>query len=406
MNRHLFSSPTDAFTSHTATFGPIPEYPHRGVLTSELAEAGLAGRGGAGFPTAEKLAAISGRRTVVIGNGAEGEPLSDKDAVLLTHAPHLVIDGLVLAAREVGSREVYLYADEARLPNLERALSQRRHANSGDPDVRLIAAPGGFVSGEKSSIVNRIGGGPAVPLDRRSHLSESGLRGRPTLISNVETFAHVAMIARYGAHWFRSRGMNGAAGTMLVTLSGDLRSRGVVEIPMGISLHQLLTEYAGTDPRALRAVLAGGYHGGWITSAGLLSAILTPGSLAPYGASPGAGVVHGLGVSRCGLRAAAGIVRYLSGQNARQCGPCVNGLPRVAESFEHVAFGQSVQAHERELVFLTDMVNGRGACKHPDGTVRFVRSSLRAFAGDVRQHAAGTCEVGWRASGFDIPDAS
>ncbi|MDH6283639.1 NADH:ubiquinone oxidoreductase subunit F (NADH-binding) [Prescottella agglutinans] len=406
MNRHLFSSPAADFDSHTATFGPLPECPHRGVLTGELAEAGLAGRGGAGFPTADKLAAISGRRTVVIGNGAEGEPLSDKDAVLLTHAPHLVIDGLVLAAREVGSREVYLYADDARLPNLEHALSQRLRADSRDPEVRLIAAPGGFVSGEKSSIVNRIGGGPAVPLDRRSHLSESGLRGRPTLVGNVETFAHLAMIARYGARWFRARGMNGAAGTMLVTLSGNLRSVGVVEVPMGISLHHLLTEYAGTDPRALRAVLAGGYHGGWITPAGLHSTILTPASLAPYGASPGAGVIHGLGVERCGLRAAAGIVRYLSQQSARQCGPCINGLPRIAESLENLALGHSVHTHEQELLFLTDMVNGRGACRHPDGTVRLVRSSLRAFASDVRQHSVGRCEAGLRANRFDLSDAS
>ncbi|WP_430330735.1 NADH-ubiquinone oxidoreductase-F iron-sulfur binding region domain-containing protein [Rhodococcus sp. ACT016] len=371
------------------------------MLTDAVAGAGLTGRGGAGFPTADKLAAISGRRTVVIGNGAEGEPLSDKDAVLLSCAPHLVIDGLVLAAREVGSREVYLYADEARHPHLEHALSERRSAGRGEPDVRLIGAPGTFVSGEKSSIVNRIGGGPAVPLDRRTHLSTSGLRGRPTLISNVETFAHLAMIARYGAHWFRSRGMNGAAGTMLVTLSGDLRSVGVVEVPMGIPLEQLLIEYGRTDPHALRAVLCGGYHGGWVTSTELHSTILTPGSLAPYGAGPGAGVVHGLGVERCGLTAAVGIARFLGQQSARQCGPCTNGLPRMAESLANVAAGRSPSRCEQELLFLTDMVDGRGACGHPDGAVRFVRSSMRAFAGDARHHAAGRCEARSAVPGFD-----
>lgn len=390
----LLAARSPDLATHTALFGPLPNSLQPGTLTCLLADAELAGKGGAAFRTASKLDSVTGRRVVVIANGSEGEPLSQKDAVLLEHAPHLVIDGLLLVAHETSSREIYLYAGERQLRFVRQALEERRSAGFGELPVNLVESPTTFVSGEKSAVIGMIEGGGALPRDRFAHNTSSGLRGRPTVVQNVETLAHIALIARYGPEWFRSRGVNGGVGTMLVTISGDVAVGGVVEVPMGISVAKLVSGYSRTDSAGVRAVLIGGYHGGWIDAVELSATIMSTASLGFVGASPGAGVIHVLDHSRCGLQISADIVQYLAGQSARQCGPCVNGLPRLAQALSEVAYREGRTHSEDSIHYLADLVDGRGACKHPDGTARFVRSSLRVFGRDLRLHADGRCEVG------------
>ena len=387
--RRLFAAGGPSLTQHCARFGPLPALTHAIELIGVLDEAGLRGRGGAGFPTGRKLAAITGRRPVVIANGADGEPASDKDAVLLQRAPHLILDGLAAVAAALGSRETHLYAGALALPAIRHALQERRDAGWGGPTVHLSEAPETFIAGEDSAVINRIAGRAAVPVDRIVRITDSGLRGRPTLVQNVETLAHVALIARYGARWFRSIGTPAEPGTMLVTLSGTA-APGILEVPLGIPLGDLLRDHAAPDVRAL---LLGGFHGAWIPGALTAQACLSRESLSPLGATPGAGVVHVLGAAECGLRRSADIATYLAQQSAGQCGPCLNGLPALADTLTQLAYRRPQPNAAREATRLVALVDGRGACKHPDGTARFIRSALHTFTNDLALHLRGRCEA-------------
>ncbi|WP_116948490.1 NADH-ubiquinone oxidoreductase-F iron-sulfur binding region domain-containing protein [Jiangella endophytica] len=368
--------------AHLAAYGPAPS---SGTdLIRELELSGLTGRGGAAFPVWRKLAATAaGRRPVVIGNGAEGEPRSRKDATLVQHAPHLVVDGLLAAADAVRASRVYLYVRSGSGTPIRRALAERPDGGR----VRVVVAPHTFVSGEAGAVVNAVGQGVALPTDRLHRLSETGLDGRPTLVHNVETLAHLGLVARYGGSWFRGAGTLEDPGTRLVTVSGDLPAGGVLEIPGGTRVADVLAA-CGTGPVA--AVLVGGYHGAWLPAAEVDA------RLSPSGrAVPGAGVLIALGPGRCGLHLTAQIVRYLAGQSAGQCGPCRFGLPALAGAVGELA-GRPAVGTEGRVRRLATTVAGRGACHHPDGTSRLVLSALDAFADDVAAHATGRCVAGGR----------
>ena len=388
----LFAADGPTLTAHHRRFGPLPRRLGPELIPA-LDQAGLRGRGGGGFPTGAKMAAVTGRRPVVVANGAEGEPLSRKDARLLTHAPHLVLDGLAAAAAAIGADTVYAYLPSQLMPAVSDAIEERRAAGIDRHPVRLVEAPDTFVAGEESALVRRVEGGPALPRDRTVLTVVSGVRRRPTLVNNVETLAHVGLIARYGAQWFRSVGDPAGPGSMLVTLSGAVHDRRVVESPTGTLLTDVLTLGGGTDPRGVRAVLLGGYHGTWISASVLGGVGLSRTALAPFGASPGAGIVHALACNECGLARTASVVGYLAEQSARQCGPCLNGLPRLAQLLDQLAYGSVDDRLLDDVRRTVGLVDGRGACRHPDGTARLVRSALEVFAPDIEHHRRRRCEA-------------
>ncbi|MFE3187883.1 NADH-ubiquinone oxidoreductase-F iron-sulfur binding region domain-containing protein [Nocardia sp. NPDC059240] len=347
-----------------------------------------AGGAGAGFLVARKLAAVAaGGRPIVVANGAEGEPDSHKDAVLLSRAPHLVFDGLVAAAAAVGSRDCRCYVPEDSLDTLRHALAERRAAGYREPAITLVAAVDTFVAGEKSAVVNALAGRAPVPSDRTVSLSHSGLGGRPTLVQNVETLAQIALIARYGPQWFRAVGAREEPGTRLISLSGT-RIGGVFEVPSGIRLAEIVGGPGGTDPASVAAVLVGGWHGSWIPRAALETAALSGEGLRGWGANPGAGVLRVLPHGRCGLRVTAEITTYLAAAGAGQCGPCRFGLPTLAARFAELVAGPGDPG---EIARIAGLVDGRGACHHPDGTARLVRSALAVFAGEIERHRHGRC---------------
>ncbi|VXB67157.1 NADH-ubiquinone oxidoreductase-F iron-sulfur binding region domain-containing protein [Arthrobacter sp. 8AJ] len=390
--RLLAAGPDADLEQHLGTFGPWEPNAAGAGLLEALAEAGLTGRGGAAFETWRKATAAAGSgrkglfaaRPVVIANGAEGEPLSFKDRTLLAHAPHLVIDGLAALAAALGGASMYVYAPAAGLPRVQQAIGERPRANR----IRVVQAPETFISGESSAVVNMIGNGSAVPTDQRRRLSESGLNGRPTLVVNVETLAQVALIARYGAQWFRQAGTAADPGTRLVSVSGPAPVRDVVlEVPGGAQLSAVLQE-AGMDPAALSAVLVGGYHGRWVRPA---AHALSPVGPPDRTARPGAGVIHALDLQTCGIQATARIVSYLADQSARQCGPCMFGLPAMASVLNRIAGGETNPRLASELDRLGRLVSGRGACRHPEGTTGLVSSALEVFAADFRAHLSGYC---------------
>ncbi len=382
----LLAAPGPTLNEHLHQFGELPPVSEQFITL--LTESGLTGRGGAGFPAGPKMAAVNGSRPIVVGNGAEGEPLSRKDHELLTRAPHLVLDGLDVAAAALGADTVYLYLHSGALSAVSTALEERRSAGRQSRRVTVVQAPDRFVAGEESAAFRHIEGGPALPRDRTVVAAAAGVGGRPTLVNNVETLANIALIARFGPDWFRSVGDPAEPGTMLVSLSGALEQSGVFEVPTGATLSSLLQQ-AGAGK--LRAVLVGGYHGTWLPARDLDRARLSRAAMRPIGATPGAGIVHALGATECGLARVADIARYLADQSARQCGPCLNGLPRLAELTEELAFGRASDHVVSELRRIARMVEGRGSCRHPDGTARMIRSALHAFGDDVEFHHRRRC---------------
>jgi NADH:ubiquinone oxidoreductase subunit F (NADH-binding) len=398
----LLAATGPTLADHHDEFGPLPKATAETVLKS-LQQAGLTGRGGAGFPTGRKFASVTGRKPVVIGNGAEGEPLSEKDAVLIARAPHLILDGLQLAADTVRADKAFLYVPADAVTTVRRAIDERVAARLDRHRVTVVEAPDTFVAGEESAVIRRVEGGPGLPRDKKVLTSVSGLKGRPTLVNNVETLAHVALIARHGPSWFRSLGDPADPGTMLITLSGTSAKRRVLEIPTGTPLTDVIARGGVTDRSDVGAILVGGYHGNWIPASAVAGVALSRAGLAEFGASPGAGIVHVLPIGECGLARTAEIVAYLAEQGARQCGPCRNGLPRLAALFDDLAYGRVDDGLLDDLQSMLGLVDGRGACRHPDGTVRLARSALETFASDVAAHRSGRCNAALAAPSTDAP---
>jgi NADH:ubiquinone oxidoreductase subunit F (NADH-binding) len=204
------------------------------------------------------------------------------------------------------------------------------------------------------------------------------------LVNNAETLAHLALIARHGDRWFRSAGVPGAPGTMLVTVSGAVTRPGVYEIEAGMPIGALLMS-AGGLVEPCQAILTGGYFGTWLPTHVAWQLPLTHRDTRAAGGALGAGVIVALPETSCGLAETARVVRYLAAETAGQCGPCVFGLPALADALADLAYhGQAGAA--RQAARLTGLVAGRGACKHPDGATQLARSALEAFHVDAARH--------------------
>jgi NADH:ubiquinone oxidoreductase subunit F (NADH-binding) len=362
---------------HGALHGPPSDVAGRGkALIDDVAAAGLRGRGGAAFPSAVKLRAVTGQRgrSALVVNGAEGEPMGAKDRVLLAAAPHLVIDGGLLAAEAIGARDVVFAlkrSSGAAHQALARALSERPDAHG----IRIETVPDAYLTGEESALLSVLGGGPLRPTVVPPRPDQRGLGRRPTLISNVETLAHVALIARHGPHWFRELGPRDHPGSALVTLGGAVARPGVVEVEIGAPIRPLL---AGAPARA---VLVGGYSGSWTSPDGELR-------------RPGAGVVAVLPPDACPPAEVARVLRWMAAENAGQCGPCVHGLEAIATEVASLVAGRARRDSLERLQRWSRQVERRGACHHPDGVARFLRSALSMFAAEFDDHRRhGPCDA-------------
>jgi NADH:ubiquinone oxidoreductase subunit F (NADH-binding) len=394
--------------AHTARHGRLPFRDGPGRLIQDLQHAGLTGRGGAAFPVHRKLSAVleaanARRRTaVVVANGAESEPASDKDATLLWLAPHLVLDGLQLAAEAVGADQAFLYVHADRTDDvgrrLQKALSERRAARVERVPVQLELAPPRFLAGQETALVRHLGGGPAIPTFIPPRVTERGLDNAPTLVQNVESLAHIALIARRGPRWFRQAGTPAEPGSMLCTIRRGDGSPRITEVPLGMPLRDLL---GPVHPES--AVLVGGYHGSWLPAATAGRLTLDNESLGTVGARVGAGILITLPPENCGLAETARAVRYLALESAGQCGPCLNGLPRMAAALAELAGARPRRQVRADLERWAGLVTGRGACHHPDGTAQFVRSALVTFTAELERHERGRCSATSKQPFLPIP---
>ena len=393
---------------HVGRYGPLPQLGldsrrNRGMLADAITRAGLTGRGGAAFPTGTKIAAVAARRgpAVVVANGMESEPASEKDQALLARAPHLVLDGAVLAAEAVLADAVYVCVSRSRpwqAGQLAAAVAERQESRLDSVRIEIRYLPERYVASEETALVHWLNGGEAKPVHTPPRPFERGVGRRPTLVDNVETLAHIALIARYGPDWFRQAGTADAPGTMLATICGAVAGPGVYEIELGTRVADALA-LAGASAEA-SAVLIGGYFGTWHDAAAAAGLPLArprlpqagpqppqAGTAAKLSLAPGAGLLAVLPSGACGLTETARVLGYLAAQSAGQCGPCVFGLSAIADDFAQLASGRADGLVLDRLDRRLGVVSGRGACHHPDGAARLAASALGTFAADARAHA-------------------
>ncbi|MGO9900239.1 MAG: NADH-ubiquinone oxidoreductase-F iron-sulfur binding region domain-containing protein [Solirubrobacteraceae bacterium] len=386
-----------SLAEHERVHGPLPAI-RPAALIEVVQRSGLRGRGGADFPTARKLRAVAERRRVsaVVVNGSETEPASRKDAALLRGAPHLVLDGAVLAARAVGAGEVIVKLGEhsgGTIRSLQEAIAER---GTDRVKLRVSLGPHGYVTGEESAVIQHLNGGPSRPMFVPPRPFERGYRGRPTLIHNPETLAQIALVARHGGQWYRELGTSADPGSALVTIAGAVTHPGVYELGFGTPMVDLVAA-AGGSAEPLQALLIGGYFGTWVAARPALELRLAREDLRSVQCTLGAGVVIALGESACGMHESARVIAYLAEQSAGQCGPCVHGLAAIAEAFTALADGIADERERQRLLRWCTEIRGRGACHHPDGAARFAESALRVFGrcagADAGEHRGGRCRA-------------
>ncbi len=372
-----------SLAAHRKQYGEPPA-----VSPEELHEAlrriALRGRGGAGFPFATKLDSVLQQRArpVLVVNMSEGEPASSKDTALALTRPHLILDGVVGTARSLRAREVHVVLPGERAAT---ATAMRVALEERSDGIRIVShvAASRFVAGQAKAVVELLSGRPNLPVTSWQPDAVSGHRGKPTLLSNAETWARVGLLMLRGVTAYSSLGTHDEPGATLLTLSSPGRDPVVREAAYGDRLRDFLpTGLVG------RPALVGGFHGSWTTWETLASARVSVAGMRMLGSPLGAGVVLSTPRGRCPVTLTGEIVAYLAGQSAGRCGPCFNGLPALASAVTSVVDGAGGPARVEQLATL---VERRGACAHPDGTVRLVRSMLTTFADEVSLHASSGC---------------
>ena len=382
---------------HRARLGRLPQEAEAPYAIGLLEASGLLGRGGAGFPVGRKwraLAQRAGGRAVVVANGAEGEPASFKDRILMAQRPHLVVDGAILAADAIGADEIVFYVGRehgAAVAAIDRAIEERR--SEFRRPVRLVRAPIGYVAGEASAAVNFINTGDARPTSTPPRVSEHGVGGAPTLVQNVESLAYAALIARFGEGWYRSVGRLQSRGTALITVTGDVSAQGVREIELGTTIGEVATAAGAPAPR-VQAIVLGGYFGTWASTGDVWDLPLDPVAMKGRGLTFGCGIVGLLPTDVCGVAATAEIMSFLAAESAGQCGPCLHGLRAIGDATKRVAQGRAAVDEIGRIERWTSLVDGRGACHHPDGAAQLMVSALNVFGEEFLLHTrTGRCSV-------------
>ncbi|HEY1702552.1 MAG TPA: NADH-ubiquinone oxidoreductase-F iron-sulfur binding region domain-containing protein [Trebonia sp.] len=379
--------------AHNEIFGTLPRMSAEEIVAMAK-QVDLRGQGGAGFPFARKLQSVmdtvekTGKPPIVVVNCTEGEPGSFKDKMLAIRSPYLILSGAALVAEALEAEEIIIG-----VTNNELANQSVEDAINAEPGlrrlVRVVEAPEQFISGESGALVNGINGKKHVPPGRKQRAAEKGVAGLPTLLSNASTFAQLSVLALLGPARYASVGAEDEPGTTLLSVSGSARKAAVVECPTGVPLGAVLDI---CEAPAGEGVLVGGYHGMWLDGDAAYQAPVGRVGLGAVGGAYGSGIVLPLGEGTCPLGETARIATYLAGESAGQCGPCKFGLPKMAQALQSVVDGAGGVEALDVIRRAAATANKRGACSHPDGTVKMVLSALEVFTEDLSAHVFhGSC---------------
>jgi formate dehydrogenase/NADH-quinone oxidoreductase subunit F len=409
---------TAHWRSAAATYDVFRRYekqPDPTALLAELKASGLRGLGGAGFPTAAKWEIVRGAPGApkyVVCNADESEPGTFKDRAILEQAPHLVLEGMMLAARVVGAEEgiVYIRHEYAR----ERAILERerdRCVAEGllDPGpggsrglwVRVFESPGGYICGEETALLEALEGKRAEPRNKPPFPGTHGLHGRPTVINNVETLALAPVILARGADWFRAQGREGAPGVKILALSGDVRRPGVYEVPFGLPARELIQDY-GRGPkegRALKAFSPGGASSGFLP-ASQLDVPLEFGALTRAGSMLGSGAVVAICEPACMLDLALNLVRFFRNESCGKCVPCRTGSQHLVRILEGFRRGEGSADDVALIEELNETMKATSICGLGQVAAAPIVSALRYWGDEILAHVTerrcptGVCPIG------------
>jgi len=370
----LVPQPSESYDEHVRRLGVKPVV-NAGLLTT-IEREGLLGHGGAFVPVGVKWRSALARRghLTVVANAAESEPLAGKDGTLLRQRPHLVLDGLLITAQALGADRVvvWLHGDDSTGRRaLARALRER--VGLREPQVEIVDGPVHYLAGEAQAITRAMAGGPPLPFPRRNEVDP---RAPQTLVHNAETLARIALI---------TRGRPNPRTRLLSVLGSE---RYVLEVERTTTIEEVLIDLGWSV--APQAVLLGGYAGVWAAWDRVARLPVDEDVLRAQRLTLGAGVIFPLAADECGIQATSELIGYLASMSARQCGPCLFGLPAVHEQWQDIAASRaepkSMVRHDEDI----RAIEGRGACRHPDGVTRLVASARTTFAEHLAAHLDGT----------------
>lgn len=380
-------------------------------VIEEVTASGLRGRGGAGFPTGQKWSLVSashGSPKYIIANLDEGDPGVFANRTLAEADPHAILEGMLIAAYAVGAERGYIYI-RAEYPlaieTLQRAIAQARSMSLlGESvletpfkfDVELRFGAGAFVAGEETAILASVEGRRAMPRPRPPYPANSGLWGKPTLIQNVETLANIPLIVLNGGAWFSRIGTPRCTGTKCFSLTGKINNPGLIEVPMGITLREVVFEIGGGVPegRTFKAVLVGGPSGGCLPET-LLELPIDYDSLTKVGAIMGSGGIVVIDDESCMVDTAKFFTDFCVDESCGKCTPCRAGLARVREVFEEITRGdgkmEDIATLEKSGVYIRDA----SLCGLGQTAPNPVLTTLRYFKDEYVEHIVEkTCRAG------------
>jgi NADH:ubiquinone oxidoreductase subunit F (NADH-binding) len=364
-------------------------------LLDDVERSGLLGRGGAAFPLAVKLRAVrdNGIRgnvgTVVVANGEEGEPASIKDRWLLRNRPHLVLDGLRLAAAIVAADRAHVYVSDLQAArSVESALGEIGGDTLDGISAAVRVVDPGYIAGEETAAVRALNGGPVKPTDKPPRPFEVGVDGRPTLVSNVETLANLPYIQQHGSAAFRDQGTPRSPGTLLVTITGADRPPGLYEVPHGLPITELFALH-GVSTDRVRGALMSGYFAG-LLNRDVLDTSVDHETFQRLGSGLGCGAISVI-TDDCPVAVAASVLAYFDRENAGQCGSCFNGTAAMAAVGEALRDGVATEEDLTRLRRWSVVLRGRGACATLDAATNIAASLLDQFPQPVQQHLDNVC---------------
>jgi NADH-quinone oxidoreductase subunit F len=376
-------------------------------IIGEIEYAGLRGRGGAGFPTARKWRLCReavGLPKYIICNADEGDPGAFMNRALLESDPHAVLEGMLVGAYAIGATQGFIYVREEyplATHRLEVALNQMAaHGLLGQNilgagfsfDIKLVRGAGAFVCGEETALIASMEGYRGTPRSRPPFPAASGLWGKPTNINNVETWAHVTYILAEGAGSFRMHGTEKSKGTKTLSLTGDIKRPGLVEVPLGTTLHDIIFTIGGGIPnnRSIKAVQTGGPSGGCVP-ASHLSLPMDYESLVQAGAIMGSGGVVVMDEGSCMVDIARYFLSFTEAESCGKCTSCRLGIRQMRAILDDITAGRGQGTDLETLERLAQSVRDGALCGLGQSAPNPLLSTLRYFREEYEAHLAGSC---------------
>ena len=371
-------------------------------VIDEIKKSGLKGRGGAGFPTGMKwqfARNAQGEKKYIVCNGDEGDPGAFMDRSILEGTPHVVLEGMLIGAYAIGANEGYIYVRTEyplAIQNLEMALEQAMELGLlGDNilgtdfsfHLNIFKGAGAFVCGEETALIASIEGLPGEPRPRPPFPAQSGLFGKPTNINNVETWANIPLIIEHGSDWYASIGTKSSKGTKVFSLVGKVNNTGLVEVPMGTTIREIVYDIGGgvLNKGSFKAVQIGGPSGGCIPES-LIDTPIDFEELAKIGSMMGSGGLIVMDERTCMVDVTKYFLKFLESESCGKCVPCRSGIKRMLEIVDRITNGEG---REGDIDLLEDMANGikdASLCGLGQTAPNPVLTTLRFFRDEYEAH--------------------